>query len=61
MSGSATVNMGNYQSSRIDVGLSVPCYIEEVPEVYEKIKATLEHHLQREVKDLIEQREKGGF
>ena len=26
-----TVNLGNYESLRVDVGVSVPCYKEEIP------------------------------
>lgn len=29
----ATKNMGNFESMRIDVGLRVPCYLEEINEV----------------------------
>jgi hypothetical protein len=25
-----TVNMGNYQSLRVDVSVSVPCYVEDI-------------------------------
>jgi len=32
--GGATVNMGNYESARVDISLSLPCYVEEVEEVY---------------------------
>jgi len=29
-----TVNLGNYESARIDVGLKVPCYLEEAADAY---------------------------
>lgn len=41
-----TVNMGNYQSLRVDVSLSVPCYAEEidkaVPAVADRVAFFLE-------------------
>jgi hypothetical protein len=30
-----TINLGNYESARIDVGIRVPCYLEEASEAYE--------------------------
>jgi hypothetical protein len=32
-----TKNMGNYESLRIDVSLSVPCYVEEMDKVFPKV------------------------
>jgi hypothetical protein len=32
-----TKNMGNYESLRIDVSLSVPCYVEEMDTVFPKV------------------------
>jgi hypothetical protein len=31
-----TMNMGNYESVRVDVGVDIPCYIEEIDEAYKK-------------------------
>lgn len=31
----ATINMGNYESARVDVEVTVPCYKEEVDDAYE--------------------------
>jgi hypothetical protein len=30
-----TINLGNYESARVDVGLVVPCYREEADEAFE--------------------------
>ena len=42
-----TINLGNYESGRIDVMLTMPCYPEEVDETYESVKqwvdARVEH------------------
>lgn len=33
-----TKNLGNYESARVDVFLSMPCYSEEIDNVYEQVK-----------------------
>ena len=42
-----TKNLGNYESARVDVFLSMPCYPEEVDGIYEQVKdwvdARIEH------------------
>lgn len=53
ISGGATVNMGNYQTSRIEVGIEMPCYPEEVPEVYRTLQQTIEAKLKFEVDELM--------
>ena len=52
--GGATINLGNYESGRIDVMLSVPCYIEEVEEIYKPIKEWVDNKVYDEVKELRE-------
>ena len=56
ISGGATVNMGNYQTSRVEVGIEVPCYPEEVPEVYRTVQATVEAKLKAEIDELMKQK-----
>lgn len=34
----ATINMGNFESARVDVMVTVPCYKEEVDDAYEFAK-----------------------
>ena len=29
-----TINLGNYESARVDVGIEIPCYREEVMRIY---------------------------
>lgn len=48
----ATVNLGNYESARINVMLSMPCYPEEIDEVFEKAKEWVDIRLGKEVKEL---------
>ena len=33
-----TLNQGNYESARINVGMTIPCYLEEIDEVFEFAK-----------------------
>ena len=33
-----TINLGNYESARVDVMLTMPCYPEEVDSTYEDVK-----------------------
>lgn len=47
-----TINMGNYESSRVEVGIECPCYVEEIPEVYAHLKATIEAKVESEIAEL---------
>jgi len=31
-----TLNLGNYESARVDVGVTLPCYVEEIDEAYKE-------------------------
>lgn len=44
-----TINLGNYESARIDVRLSVPVYREEINEAYEFVKQYVTKRLEQEV------------
>lgn len=33
-----TINLGNYESGRVDVMLTMPCYLEEIDRIYEDVK-----------------------
>ena len=48
----ATVNLGNYESARVDVMLSVPCYVEEIDEVYEQTKDWVDRMVKKEYDEL---------
>lgn len=44
-----TVNLGDFESARMDVSLSVPCYQEEVTQVYPKVQKWVEDRVSAEV------------
>lgn len=31
-----TINLGNYESARVDTSVTLPCYVEEIDEAYKK-------------------------
>lgn len=44
-----TINLGNFESARVDVGYVMPCYVEEVKEIEDLVNDMIEERLQREV------------
>lgn len=44
-----TINLGNYESARIDVLIDVPCYVEECKTVYNDVLKMAEDRLSEEV------------
>jgi len=47
-----TVNLGNYESGRVDVMLSMPCYVQEVEDVYSQVKDWVDKKVAQEYKEL---------
>jgi hypothetical protein len=47
-----TINLGNFESAKIGVSVTVPCYVEEVDRAYEFAQAWAEERLTRE-RDMI--------
>jgi len=45
-----TKNMGNYESLRIDVSLTVPCYTEEITKVFPTVADRVSAFLEEEMK-----------
>ena len=43
-----TINLGNYESARVDVMLTMPCYPEEVDQVYEDTKDWVDSRVDHE-------------
>lgn len=43
-----TINLGNYESGRVDVMLTMPCYLEEVDEIYEQVKNWVDSRVEHE-------------
>lgn len=44
-----TLNQGNYESSRIDVGVEVPCYVEDLDRADEWARDFCEQRMRAEV------------
>ena len=47
-----TLNQGNYESARIDVGVTLPCYREEIDGAVEEAKAIVSRKLSESVKGI---------
>jgi len=47
-----TINLGNYESARLDVSVEVPCYKEQVDDAYTQAKVWVEERVQSEVADI---------
>jgi hypothetical protein len=42
-----TKNLGSYESARVDVFLSMPCYSEEIDDVYEQVKGWVDARVEK--------------
>jgi len=47
-----TINLGNYESARIDVSLDIPCYAEEATGIYKSVLAEVSSLLSEEVEKI---------
>lgn len=47
-----TLNLGNYESARIDVKMNIPCYREEADDAYEHARQWAEQRIRREVAEV---------
>lgn len=47
-----TINLGNFESAKIGVSVTIPCYAEELAQAYEFAQAWAEERLTRE-RDMI--------
>jgi hypothetical protein len=45
-----TINLGNYESARCDCGVTLPCYLEEVPDAMKKAWEIAEAEIQKQRK-----------
>lgn len=43
------INLGEYQSARVTIGVELPCYVEEVSEVTDAAERMVEARVEREV------------
>ena len=44
-----TINLGNYESAKIDVSVDIPCYVEECQRVYREVMDFVQERLTEEV------------
>lgn len=47
-----TVNLGNFESARVDVGADIPCYVEEFKEIDALANTMVEETIQKEVLEI---------
>lgn len=52
-----TINLGNYESARIDVSIEVPCYREEVLRMYPSLFDHVANRLSEEVTKIVGNRD----
>ena len=53
VSSGVTKNLGNYESLRVDVSLSVPCYTEEMASVQKRVAGLVADMLDEEVEQYL--------
>lgn len=53
-----THNLGNYESARVDAAVTLPCYVEEIEEAFQKAYAIAENKI-TEMSAEIEEYKKG--
>lgn len=47
-----TLNLGNYESARVDVSVTLPCYTEEIPGAFKKAWEIAKEQIQEQVKGI---------
>lgn len=53
----ATINIGNYESRRVSVGLSVPVYeTKKLQKVMQSVKTLVKNELEAQVKEIAKER-----
>ena len=55
-----TINLGNFESAKIGVSVSVPCYVAEIDKAYEFAQAWAEERLSREREMITDRRNNQG-
>ena len=48
-----TKNLGNYESLRVDVAITVPCYVEEIGEVQTRVADMVAERLDTEIENYM--------
>lgn len=49
-----TINLGNYESLRVDVDVHIPCYTNEIDEVFDYAKGWVEEKFEEVMKEINE-------
>lgn len=52
-----TINMKNYESARVDVSVTLPCYVEEVDPAFKKAFAIAEKYVQEQAAEAVAARD----
>jgi hypothetical protein len=47
-----TINLGNYESARCDVGVTLPTYVEEIPAAFEEAWKLAKAEIKEQTKDI---------
>jgi hypothetical protein len=47
-----TINMGNYESARCDVGVALPTYVEEIPAAFEEAWRIAQAELEKQCDEI---------
>ena len=47
-----TINLGNYESARCDVGVTLPCYVEEIEEAFKEAWSIADREVQAQVAEI---------
>lgn len=50
--GGATINLGDYEFGRIDIMLTMPCYKEEVAEIFPRVQKFVDDRMAIEYKEM---------
>ena len=49
-----TKNLGNYESVRVDVMVSVPCYVEEIDTIYDELDLVVDEQINQQLEAINE-------
>ena len=47
-----TLNLGNFESARVDAGVELPCYVEEISKAFQHAWELCQDEIQKQVKSL---------
>ena len=47
-----TINLGNYQSARVEVRIDCPCYKAEISDVFDDVRDLVKCHIDEEIEEI---------